>query len=49
MIYAPDILDTEEPKENIFLGVETLIADGSSFDINLVRKRGCLLYTSRCV
>jgi phosphoribosyl 1,2-cyclic phosphodiesterase len=44
VIYAPDILDTEEPKENIFLGVETLIADGSSFDINLVRKRGNKLF-----
>lgn len=44
VLYAPDILDTEQSKENVFLGIDTLIADGSSIDINLVRKRDDKLF-----
>lgn len=44
IIYAPDILDTEQPKEDVLKDVDVLIADGSSFDVNLVRNRGGRLF-----
>ncbi len=39
IIYAPDILDTVSPKELVFKGVDLLVADGSSYNVSLVRKR----------
>ncbi len=39
IIYAPDILDTVEPKEKVFENVDLLIADGSSVNVNLVRRK----------
>ncbi len=39
ILYAPDILDTEQKKDVVFKDVDILIADGSSIDINLVRRR----------
>src|SRR3972149_3128931 len=39
IIYAPDILDFEEDKGIVFEGVVMLITDGSSLNINMVRRR----------
>ncbi|MDZ7837228.1 MAG: MBL fold metallo-hydrolase [Actinomycetota bacterium] len=39
IVYAPDIVDTEIDKSIVFKGVDTLIADGSSLNINMVRRR----------
>ncbi|MBM3706202.1 MAG: hypothetical protein FJW66_06740 [Actinobacteria bacterium] len=44
IIYAPDILDTRLPKEEVLEEIDMLVADGSSFDVNLVRKRDGMLY-----
>jgi ribonuclease BN (tRNA processing enzyme) len=44
VLYAPDILDTEQPKKVVFSGVSILIADGSSIDVNLVRRRDDKLF-----
>ena len=39
VLYAPDILDTEKPKEKVFQGLDVFIADGSSINLNMVRRR----------
>jgi len=39
IVYAPDLIDTEEDKQKVMDGVEVLIADGSSLYTNMVRKR----------
>ncbi|MBM3708990.1 MAG: hypothetical protein FJW61_01010 [Actinobacteria bacterium] len=39
ILYAPDILDTEQSKKDVFSGVDILVADGSSIDVNLVRRK----------
>ena len=39
IIYAPDILDFEEDKGMILSGVDLMIADGSSLNINMVRRK----------
>jgi ribonuclease BN (tRNA processing enzyme) len=44
IIYAPDILDTEEPKEKVFKNVDLIVADGSSVNINLVRRKDDKLF-----
>jgi len=44
LIYAPDILDIESPKELVFKGVDVLIADGSSVNVNMVRRRDDKLF-----
>ena len=44
IIYAPDILDTEEPKEKVFKNLDLIVADGSSVDINLVRRKDDKLF-----
>ena len=44
IIYAPDILDTEKPKEIVFKGIDVLVADGSSININMVRRRDDKLF-----
>lgn len=44
VLYAPDILDTAQPKDVVFSNIDVLIADGSSFDINLVRNRDGKLF-----
>jgi ribonuclease BN (tRNA processing enzyme) len=44
LVYAPDIVDTGQPKEIVFNDTDILVADGSSFDINLVRKRDGKLF-----
>jgi len=44
LVYAPDILDTVQPKEKVFSDIEMLVSDGSSFDINLVRSRDGRLF-----
>jgi len=40
IIYAPDILDFEDDKKDVLDGVDMLIADGASLNINMVRRRG---------
>lgn len=44
IVYAPDILDTAISKDIVFADVDMLIADGSSFNINMARRRGDKLY-----
>jgi len=44
LIYAPDILDFEEDKGVVFKDVDLLIADGSSLNINMVRRKDDRLY-----
>ena len=44
IVYAPDIVDIEEEKEKVFKGVDILIADGSSFNVNMVRRKGNKLF-----
>ncbi len=39
IIYAPDILDFKEDKSVVLDGIDLLIADGSSLNINMVRRR----------
>ncbi len=39
IIYAPDILDFKEDKSVVLEGVDLLIADGSSLNVNMVRRR----------
>lgn len=39
IVYAPDILDFEEDKEAILNRTDLLIADGSSLNINMVRRK----------
>jgi len=39
LIYAPDILDFEEDKGVVLKDVDLLIADGSSLNINMVRRK----------
>lgn len=39
IIYAPDILDFEEDKGVVLKDVDLLIADGSSLNINMVRRK----------
>ncbi|MEA2015425.1 MAG: MBL fold metallo-hydrolase [Actinomycetota bacterium] len=39
IIYAPDILDFKEDKSVVLNDVDLLIADGSSLNINMVRRR----------
>jgi ribonuclease BN (tRNA processing enzyme) len=40
VLYAPDIVDFELDKSTITKGVDLLIADGSSLNINMVRRKG---------
>lgn len=44
IVYAPDILDTVEDKKIVFDNIDCLIADGSSLNRNLVRRRGDKLF-----
>ncbi len=44
VIYAPDILDTVKSKEEVFKGADILIADGSSINVNMVRRKGDMLF-----
>ena len=44
IIYAPDIVDFEEDKGVVFKDVDLLIADGSSLNINMVRRKDDKLY-----
>ncbi|MCL4415524.1 MAG: MBL fold metallo-hydrolase [Actinobacteria bacterium] len=44
LIYAPDILDFEIPKEDLLKDIDFLIADGSSINVNLVRSRDGKLF-----
>ncbi len=39
IIYAPDILDFEEDKQIVLKDIDLLIADGSSINANLVRRK----------
>lgn len=39
IIYAPDIVDFEEDKGTVLKDVDLLIADGSSLNINMVRRK----------
>ena len=39
IIYAPDIVDFEEDKGTVLKDVDMLIADGSSLNINMVRRK----------
>src|SRR3989304_2728480 len=39
IVYAPDILDFEMDKGIVFEGISALIADGSSLNINMARRR----------
>jgi ribonuclease BN (tRNA processing enzyme) len=40
IIYVPDILDFKEDKSVVLDGIDLLIADGSSLNRNMVRRRG---------
>jgi len=44
IVYAPDILDFKDDKEMILGDVDLLIADGSSLNINMVRRSGDKLF-----
>ena len=44
LIYSPDILDFEEDKGIVLKDVDLLIADGSSLNINMVRRKEGKLY-----
>lgn len=44
IVYAPDILDTVDSKEKVFDNIECLIADGSTLNRNLVRRRDGKLF-----
>jgi len=39
IVYAPDILDFKEDKSVVLSDVDLLIADGSSLNVNMVRRR----------
>jgi phosphoribosyl 1,2-cyclic phosphodiesterase len=43
-VYAPDIVDFEQDKAVILNEIDMLIADGSSLNINMVRRRGSMLF-----
>jgi phosphoribosyl 1,2-cyclic phosphodiesterase len=44
LVYAPDIVDFEQDKAVILNEIDLLIADGSSLNINMVRKRESMLF-----
>ncbi len=44
IIYAPDILDFEEDKRAILKDIDLLVADGSSLNINMVRRKNNRLF-----
>ena len=44
IVYAPDILDFEKDKTIVLKGAYLLIADGSSLNINMARRRGDKLF-----
>jgi ribonuclease BN (tRNA processing enzyme) len=44
ILYAPDILDTEKPKDIVFKNIDILVADGSSINVNMVRRKGDSLF-----
>jgi len=44
IVYAPDILDFEGDKKEILKGIDLLIADGSSVNINMVRRKNNRLF-----
>lgn len=44
VLYAPDIIDIKEPKEIMFKRVDILVADGSSLNINMVRRKNDQLF-----
>ncbi|MGM0365107.1 MAG: MBL fold metallo-hydrolase [Actinomycetota bacterium] len=39
IVYAPDLIDTKEDKGEVIAETDALIADGSSLNINMVRKK----------
>ncbi len=39
IVYAPDLIDTEEDKAKVFKDIDVLIADGSSLYTNMVRRK----------
>ncbi len=44
IVYAPDIVDFEKDKDIIFEGIDLLIADGSSLNVNMVRRKDDKLF-----
>jgi ribonuclease BN (tRNA processing enzyme) len=44
LIYTPDIVDFEQDKGMVLNDIDMLIADGSSLNINMVRKRNSMLF-----
>ncbi|MDD3777729.1 MAG: MBL fold metallo-hydrolase [Actinomycetota bacterium] len=44
ILYAPDIVDTEIDKSMVFAFLNVLIADGSSLNINMVRRKDEKIY-----
>lgn len=44
IVYAPDLIDTQEDKQKVLAGTDVLIADGSSLNINMVRRRNGKLF-----
>lgn len=44
LVYAPDIVDFEKDKGITLNEVDLLIADGSSLNINMVRRKGSMLF-----
>jgi len=39
IVYTPDILDFEEDKKDVLKDIDLLIADGSSINVNMVRRK----------
>jgi ribonuclease BN (tRNA processing enzyme) len=44
IIYAPDLVDTEKDKEEVLDSIDCLIGDGSSLNINMVRRKDNKIY-----
>ena len=44
ILYVPDIVDIKESKEQVFKGIDILVADGSSISINMVRQKDGKLF-----
>jgi ribonuclease BN (tRNA processing enzyme) len=44
IVYAPDIVDFEKDKSSILEGIDLLIADGSSLNVNMVRRKDDKLF-----
>jgi ribonuclease BN (tRNA processing enzyme) len=44
VLYAPDLVDINNSKEAVFKGIDILVADGSTLNINMVRRKNDQLF-----